>query len=61
MNEQTLYRQLFLKRYLKLIEKTEKVYSLSKDDVDYLKTRMLNLDWIDVAVNRVIAKDQPQN
>jgi hypothetical protein len=55
MNEQTFYRQLLMKRYIRLIEKTEKVYSLSKEDVEMLKNRMLNLDWIDVAVNRLIA------
>ena len=53
MNEQTFYRQLFIKRYMRLIEKTEKEYSLKKEEVEYLKNRILNLEWIDVAVNRI--------
>ena len=54
--EQQLYRRLFLKRYAMLIDKVEKTYGLSPEDVAQLKKRVLCLDWADVGVQRLSQK-----
>jgi hypothetical protein len=51
--EQQLYRRLFLKRYAMLIDKVEKTYGMSPEDVAQLKKRILCLDWVDVGVQRL--------
>jgi hypothetical protein len=54
--EQQLYRRLFLKRYAMLIDKVEKTYGMSPEDVAQLKKRILCLDWVDVGVQRLAPK-----
>ena len=51
--EQSMYRRLFLKRYAMLIDKVEKTYGMSPEDVAQLKKRVLCLDWVDVGVQRL--------
>ncbi len=55
MTEQELsfYRRLFLKRYALLIKRTEELYKLSPEKVQQLQEKILTIDWIDGAIDRL--------
>ena len=55
MTEQELwlYRKLFLNRYASLIKRTKEVYKLDDKQVQKLQEAVLNVDWVDVAIQKI--------
>lgn len=51
--ELTLYRKLFLNRYGLLIKRTAELYKLSPEKVQQLQEKVLTIDWIDAAIQRI--------
>ena len=51
--EETFYRQLFLRRYARLLEKAEQTFGLSRDTMEILRRQILSLDWVDPAIARI--------
>ncbi len=51
--ELTFYRRLFLKRYALLVKRTEELYKLSPERVQQLQEKVLTIDWIDGAIERL--------
>jgi hypothetical protein len=55
MTEEELifYRLLFMKRYAALLEKAEKTYKIDSDKMEYLRKKILNLDWMECAIQQI--------
>lgn len=55
MTEQELwlFRKLFLKRYNMLIKRTQELYKLSDSQTYELQERVLNIDWVDIAIKKI--------
>ena len=55
MTEQELwfYRKLFLKRYAALLKRTQELYKLTPDQMTTLQRTLLDVEWVDKAVQKL--------
>jgi hypothetical protein len=51
--ERTFYRKLFIRRYILLLEKAQRLYSIDESALTILHSRILSLDWIDGCIARL--------
>jgi hypothetical protein len=55
MTEQELwlYRKLFLKRYGMLLKRTQELYKLNPSQMDALQKTILDVEWVDRAIQKI--------